>query len=319
MSHPAAGEACKLMEKRRIPVIFLAIVLALVMSGAMLLTGCGEEEEEEQAAAPQGLSAPVKVLVMNKSAGSVVADELPEGYEVEKVGDPANFKSKLKSGSFDIAISSTVMAAQAWGEGGKKITLISPTQLGGVYVYGNGVSGWGFTPKTLAKKTVICLGRDSEEKALIKKAMLDKGAAYATVKFDYVDNQQDLITVAKDYGTIVAARMPYAARIAKIDGVNQLLDLNEYYYDEESIDIVSEVMVTTRDMVENRDADIKIILEDYKAALEKVGKSKTQLVFYADSDRGKKLMQQFNDSLLNMDSELMGGKSFNSNYYYNIR
>lgn len=302
------------MNKKRLPVILVIMVLFFA-----LLAACGGEEEEEQTKGPEGLSAPVKVLVMNRSAGSRVCEELPEDYKIEKVSDPADFKSKLKSGSFDIAIAPTVIAAQAYGEGGKKIAAISPTSLGGVYVYGNGVSGWGFTPKTLAKKTVVCLGRDSEEKALIKKAMLDKGAAFATVRFDYVDSQKDLITVAKDYGTIVAARQPYANRIAKIEGVNQLLDLNEYYYDEEGEDIVTEIMVATNVMLEKRPADVRLVISDYKAALEKTGKTKTQLVFYADSDRGSKLIKQFNEAMFATDSSLMGGKTFNSAYYYKMR
>ena len=299
------------MTKKRLIIILTVLVLCMSM-----LAGCGEEEEEEPAA-QEGLSAPVKVLVMNKSAGSKVCEGLGSDYEIESVGDPANFRSKLKSGSFDIAIAPSVVAAQAYGEGGKKIACISPTSLGGVYVYGNGVSGWGFTPKTLAKKTVVCLGRDSEEKAIIKKVMQDKGASWSSVRFDYVDSQSDLITVAKDYGTIVAARQPYAARIAKLDGVNELLDLNEYFYDEESIDIVAEVMVATKDMLKNRPDDIPIIIDDYEAAVDKVGKSNIQLVFYGSSDRGKDLMKQFNEAMKSSDSELMGGKSFGSDFYYN--
>ncbi len=302
------------MKKKSL--IISMVILALCFA---LFAGCGEDEAEEQAAGPDGLSDTVKVLVMNRSAGSKVCEGLPEDYKIEKVSDPADFKSKLKSGSFDIAISPTVVAAQAYGEGGRNITCISPTSLGGVYVYGNGVSGWGFTPKTLAKKTIVCLGRDSEEKAIIKKVMMDKGAAFSTVRFDYVDSQKDLITVAKDYGTIVAARQPYAARIDKIEGVNELLDLNEYYYDEESEDIVTEVMVANNKMIENRENDIKIIIADYKAALEKAGKSKTQLVFYADSDRGTKLMKQFNEAMYSIDKTLMGGKAFSSKYYYKMR
>lgn len=302
------------MKKKSLYIIPAIIILCLA-----LFVGCGEDEAQQEAASPEGLSDTVKVLVMNRSAGSKVCEGLPENYTIEKVSDPADFKARLKSGSFDIAISPTVVAAQVYGEGGRKITSISPTSLGGVYVYGNGVSGWGFTPKTLAKKTVVCLGRDSEEKAIIKKVMLDKGAAFSTVRFDYVDSQKDLITVAKDYGTIVAARQPYAARIAKLDGVNELLDLNEYYYDEESEDIVAEVMVANNKMIENRPNDLPIVISDYKAALEKAGKSKTQLVFYADSDRGAKLMKQFNDAMYSIDSSLMGGKAFNSSYYYKMR
>ena len=120
------------------------VILALCFA---LCVGCGEDEAEEQAAGPEGLSDTVNVLVMNRSAGSRVCEGLPEDYKIEKVSDPADFKSKLKSGSFDIAISPSVVAAQAYGEGGKNITCISPTTLGGVYVYGNGISGWGFTPK----------------------------------------------------------------------------------------------------------------------------------------------------------------------------
>ena len=72
-------------------------------------------------------------------------------------------------------------------------------------------------------------------------------------------------------------------------------------------------------MIENRENDIKIIIADYKAALEKAGKSKTQLVFYADSDRGTKLMKQFNEAMYSIDKTLMGGKAFSSKYYYKMR
>jgi hypothetical protein len=81
--------------------------------------------------------------------------------------------------------------------------------------------------------------------------------------------------------------------------VFKILDLAELYRENGHGQVPTDVLVVSKKMAKYRTNDVRVMKNEYETALSAVGKTKANLVFYNQSNRGIQLLREYNKTMGN--------------------
>ena len=277
----------------------LMALLALVLTALVVFTACGEEKTAKKENVPDELSGKIKVIAQEGAAGLNVLRVMGENYQIKTYKRIGDVRTAIKDGKYDAAILSAGIAAEMYDRTDKGLLEVSPVSLRGVYVVASGYGENGFRPSMMMGKKVICMDKNSTADQVWQKVMYDSGASTSAVRIRYVNNFEAMQKAFGEWGMMVICTEPYAGKLDKISEVNKVFDLSEEYESYGYGPVPADVLVVSRDMAKNRRDDVRLMKNEYEEALDTVKKGKTKLVFYNQSDRGIKIMRDYNNTVGN--------------------
>ena len=273
-------------------------LLALVLTALMLFTACGDEKKESSKEdEPEVLSEKVKVVAQQGAAGLEVFKLMGENYEIKTYKKIGDLRSAIKKGKYDAAILSAGIAGEMYKKTKKGLVEVSPVSLDGVYVVANGYNRNDFRLSYMINKSVVCMDKNSTADLVWQKVMNDGQQSISAVKMKYVNSYQACQKAFASWATLVICTEPYASKLTKLSEVYKILDLSEIYNDNCHGQVPTDVLVVSKKMAKNRTDDVKIMKNEYETALSTVGKSKANLVFYNQTNRGIQLLRDFNKTM----------------------
>jgi len=298
------------MKKKKILMVLLSLILSVTT-----LTACGNETSSEKE--PTTLSDQVNATCM-VGVGSTVLQNIKGDYKVSSYNDLDKVTANITSGKSDVAVLPTSTAAKLYGKTKGNIVEISPASLGGVYILSNGYYIEDPKISSLSGKTIVICGHDTTAEYVLDNLMTAAGISTETgVTVKYVRTYAALEKALTTYGTVALATQPYAKRILKNNSsVIKFMDLNEKWKETENEEIITDVVVASKDFAEKHSDDLKVFINNYETALENTEKSSCDFVFYGASNRGITLLKKFNDTMYNYNSSTFGNKKPKQSMYY---
>lgn len=284
------------MKHRR----FMAL-LALVLAALVLFTACGEEEKKKAKKEEDTnvLSEKVRVVAQDGAAGLKVFRNMGDNYEVKTFKKIGDLRSAIKRGNYDAAILSTGIAAEMYERTKKGLVEVSPVSLDGIYVVANGYNKNDFRLSYLVKKNVVCMDKNSTADQVWQKVMTDGQQSISSVKMKYVNSYEASVKPFASWAALVICTEPYASRLTKLSEVFKILDLAELYRENGHGQVPTDVLVVSKKMAKYRTNDVRVMKNEYETALSAVGKTKANLVFYNQSNRGIQLLREYNKTMGN--------------------
>ena len=324
---------------------FLSLLLILVLAFT-LMTGCASDEGQD-ADVPQTVSAVVNVAALNgpTGMGMVKLMDMTDKYAITTYQAPTDIAPKLISGEVDVAALPSNMAAVLYNKTEGQIVAVSPIALGVLYILGNNADV--SEPKDLAGKTIYASGQGGTPEYVLQKVLENAGLAIdKDVKVQWLANHADVNQkLLSEDGAIAMIPEPFVstALAAGNENVSQLFDLNELWTEATGQALPMGVLVARKAFIEEREDDLKVLLNDYADSVEFVNGSvdeaaklivekgflgkeeiaktaipKCGIVLYAgdDAKEGAEILKTFNETLFDMEPASVGGKLPNEDLYY---
>lgn len=324
---------------------FLSLLLILVLAFT-LMTGCAAEERQD-AEVPPTVSAVVNVAALNgpTGMGMVKLMDMTDKYAITTYQAPTDIAPKLISGEVDVAALPSNMAAVLYNKTEGQIVAVSPIALGVLYILGNNADV--SEPKDLAGKTIYASGQGGTPEYVLQKVLENAGLAIdKDVKVQWLASHADVNQkLLSEDGAIAMIPEPFVstALAAGNENVSQLFDLNVLWTEATGQALPMGVLVARKAFIEEREDDLKVLLNDYADSVEFVngfpedaaklivekgflGKEeiaktaipKCRIVLYAGNDakEGTEILKTFNETLFDMEPASVGGKLPNEDLYY---
>ncbi len=324
---------------------FLSLLLILVLAFT-LMTGCASDEGQD-ADVPQTVSAVVNVAALNgpTGMGMVKLMDMTDKYAITTYQAPTDIAPKLISGEVDVAALPSNMAAVLYNKTEGQIVAVSPIALGVLYILGNNADV--SEPKDLAGKTIYASGQGGTPEYVLQKVLENAGLAIdKDVNVQWLANHADVNQkLLSEDGAIAMIPEPFVstALAAGNENVSQLFDLNELWTEATGQALPMGVLVARKAFIEEREDDLKVLLNDYADSVEFVNGSvdeaaklivekgflgkeeiaktaipKCRIVLYAgdDAKEGAEILKTFNETLFDMEPASVGGKLPNEDLYY---
>lgn len=278
----------------------LIALLALLLTALLILSACGEEKKSEKKEdEPAELTGQIKVVAQSGTAALKVFKLMGENYNIKTYKKIGDLRTAIKKGKYDAAVVSAGIAAEMFERTKKGLYEVSPVTLDGVYIVASGYTVQGFKPSWLVNKRVKCMNKNSTADQVCQKVMQDAGSGFSGVRIKYINSYDAAKRAFAEWNAIVICTEPYAAKLDKISEVNKVYDLAQDYYDYGHGQIPTDVLIVSEKMVKERSADIDIMKNEYETALSTGVKSRARLVFYNNTNRGLKLMREYNKTMGN--------------------
>lgn len=324
---------------------FLSFLLILVLAFT-LMTGCTAEERPD-AEVPPTVSAVVNVAALNgpTGMGMVKLMDMTDKYAITTYQAPTDIAPKLISGEVDVAALPSNMAAVLYNKTEGKIAAVSPIALGVLYILGNNADV--SEPKDLAGKTIYASGQGGTPEYVLQKVLENAGLAIdKDVKVQWLASHADVNQkLLSEDGAIAMIPEPFVSTALAVGNknVSQLFDLNELWTEATGQALPMGVLVARKAFIEEREDDLKVLLNDYADSVEFVngfpeeaaklivekgflGKEeiaktaipKCRIVLYAGNDakESTEILKTFNETLFDMEPASVGGKLPNEDLYY---
>jgi len=324
---------------------FLSLLLILVLVFT-LMTGCAAEERQD-AEVPPTVSAVVNVAALNgpTGMGMVKLMDMTDKYAITTYQAPTDIAPKLISGEVDVAALPSNMAAVLYNKTEGQIVAVSPIALGVLYILGNNADV--SEPKDLAGKTIYASGQGGTPEYVLQKVLENAGLAIdKDVKVQWLASHADVNQkLLSEDGAIAMIPEPFVstALAAGNENVSQLFDLNVLWTEATGQALPMGVLVARKAFIEEREDDLKVLLNDYADSVEfvngfpedaaklivekgflgkeeiaKTAISKCRIVLYAGNDakEGTEILKTFNETLFDMEPASVGGKLPNEDLYY---
>ena len=324
---------------------FLSLLLILVLAFT-LMTGCTSDEGQDSEV-PQTVSAVVNVAALNgpTGMGMVKLMDMTDKYAITTYQAPTDIAPKLISGEVDVAALPSNMAAVLYNKTEGQIVAVSPIALGVLYILGNNADV--SEPKDLAGKTIYASGQGGTPEYVLQKVLENAGLAIdKDVKVQWLANHVDVNQkLLSEEGAIAMIPEPFVstALAAGNENVSQIFDLNELWTEATGQALPMGVLVARKAFIEEREDDLKVLLNDYADSVEFVNGSvddaaklivekgflgkeeiaktaipKCRIVLYAgdDAKEGAEILKTFNETLFDMEPASVGGKLPNEDLYY---
>ena len=281
----------------------LMALLALVLTALVLFTACGEEEQKsEKKDDPTVLSKKIRVVAQKGAPGIKVFRNMGDNYEIKTYKKIGDLRSAIKEGDYDAAILSTGIAGEMYERTKKGLVEVSPVSLDGIWVVANGYNKNDFRLGYMINKNVVCMDKHSTADQVWQQVMNDGQQSIAAVKMKYVNSYEASVKPFASWSALVICAEPYASRLTKLSEVYKILDLAEIYRENGHGQVPTDVLVVSKKMAKHRTDDVRIMKNEYETALGTVRKSKANLVFYNQSDRGIQLLREYNKTVGNKAS-----------------
>lgn len=331
------------MTKTNKKILSLLLILVLAFT---LMTGCASDEGQD-ADVPQTVSAVVNVAALNgpTGMGMVKLMDMTDKYAITTYQAPTDIAPKLISGEVDVAALPSNMAAVLYNKTEGQIVAVSPIALGVLYILGNNADV--SEPKDLAGKTIYASGQGGTPEYVLQKVLENAGLAIdKDVKVQWLASHADVNQkLLSEEGAIAMIPEPFVstALAAGNENVSQLFDLNELWTEATGQALPMGVLVARKAFIEEREDDLKVLLNDYADSVEFVNGSvddaaklivekgflgkeeiaktaipKCRIVLYAgdDAKEGAEILKTFNETLFDMEPASVGGKLPNEDLYY---
>jgi len=222
---------------------------------------------------------------------------------------------------------------------------ISPIALGVLYILGNNADV--SEPKDLAGKTIYASGQGGTPEYVLQKVLENAGLTIdKDVKVQWLASHADVNQkLLSEDGAIAMIPEPFVstALAAGNENVSQIFDLNELWTEATGQALPMGVLVARKAFVEEREDDLKVLLNDYADSVEFVNGSpkeaaklivekgfiakekiaeaaipKCRIVLYTGdkAKEGAEILKTFNETLFDMEPASVGGKLPNEDLYY---
>lgn len=331
------------MLKASKKILSLLLILALAF---MLMTGCAADGEQDDDV-PQTVSAVVNIAALNgpTGMGMVKLMDMTDKYAITTYQAPTDIAPKLISGEVDVAALPSNMAAVLYNKTKGQIVAISPIALGVLYILGNNADV--SEPKDLAGKTIYASGQGGTPEYVLQKVLENAGLTIdKDVKVQWLASHADVNQkLLSEDGAIAMIPEPFVstALAAGNENVSQIFDLNELWTEATGQALPMGVLVARKAFVEEREDDLKVLLNDYADSVEFVNGSpkeaaklivekgfiakekiaeaaipKCRIVLYTGdkAKEGAEILKTFNETLFDMEPASVGGKLPNEDLYY---
>ena len=331
------------MLKASKKILSLLLILALAF---MLMTGCAADGEQDDDV-PQTVSAVVNIAALNgpTGMGMVKLMDMTDKYAITTYQAPTDIAPKLISGEVDVAALPSNMAAVLYNKTKGQIVAISPIALGVLYILGNNADV--SEPKALAGKTIYASGQGGTPEYVLQKVLENAGLTIdKDVKVQWLASHADVNQkLLSEDGAIAMIPEPFVstALAAGNENVSQIFDLNELWTEATGQALPMGVLVARKAFVEEREDDLKVLLNDYADSVEFVNGSpkeaaklivekgfiakekiaeaaipKCRIVLYTGdkAKEGAEILKTFNETLFDMEPASVGGKLPNEDLYY---
>lgn len=331
------------MLKASKKILSLLLILALAF---MLMTGCAADGEQDDDV-PQTVSAVVNIAALNgpTGMGMVKLMDMTDKYAITTYQAPTDIAPKLISGEVDVAALPSNMAAVLYNKTKDQIVAISPIALGVLYILGNNADV--SEPKDLAGKTIYASGQGGTPEYVLQKVLENAGLTIdKDVKVQWLASHADVNQkLLSEDGAIAMIPEPFVstALAAGNENVSQIFDLNELWTEATGQALPMGVLVARKAFVEEREDDLKVLLNDYADSVEFVNGSpkeaaklivekgfiakekiaeaaipKCRIVLYTGdkAKEGAEILKTFNETLFDMEPASVGGKLPNEDLYY---
>ena len=312
----------------------------------MLMTGCAADGEQDDDV-PQTVSAVVNIAALNgpTGMGMVKLMDMTDKYAITTYQAPTDIAPKLISGEVDVAALPSNMAAVLYNKTKDQIVAISPIALGVLYILGNNADV--SEPKDLAGKTIYASGQGGTPEYVLQKVLENAGLTIdKDVKVQWLASHADVNQkLLSEDGAIAMIPEPFVstALAAGNENVSQIFDLNELWTEATGQALPMGVLVARKAFVEEREDDLKVLLNDYADSVEFVNGSpkeaaklivekgfiakekiaeaaipKCRIVLYTGdkAKEGAEILKTFNETLFDMEPASVGGKLPNEDLYY---
>lgn len=317
-------------------VVFLMVMLMLTS----VLAGCGKDEKEPEAV----LSETVKIAALNgpTGIGMVQLMEQTEKYKIEIYQSPDEVVGKIINGEVDLASVPSNMAAVLYQKTEGEIVAISPNTLGVLFMVENGNTVLELSD--LKGKTILASGRGGAPEYILNRLLINAGLdPVKDVTVQWLANHTDVASnlMAKE-GTIALLPEPFVSVVmGKSTSVHLAIDFNEAWKDSYEMELPMGVLVARKDFALEREADLKILMEDYKASVnfvntqteaaavlisqygliadEEVAKEaipKCNIVISDNPSENQEMLSQFYEILYAMEPKSIGGKIPDEAFYF---
>lgn len=332
-------------KKNRKQLFSLLLVLLLTAS---LLTGCGDSTADEgQSDADGSVTSVIHVAALNgpTGMGMVKLMDMTDKYEVTAYQAPTDIAPKLINGEVDVAAMPSNMAAVLYNKTEGQIKAISPIALGVLYILGNNAEVTEIGD--LAGKTIVASGQGGTPEYVLQKVLEHAGLAIdKDVKVEWLASHADVNTkLLSEEGTIAMIPEPFvsAALAAGGESAAQLFDLNALWQEATGQELPMGVLIARKAFVEEREADLKVLLADYqtsvdfvnntpaeaaeaiaskgfigKAAIAEAAIPNCHIVLYSGEkkEEGAAMLKTFNETLFAMEPASVGGSLPGDDLYY---
>ena len=335
-------------------------ILACLMIICMLaLTGCGADssatstdatDATETATVPYPDAADTVSEVINIAAlngptgmGMVKLMDQTDKYAVTTYQAATDITGKLISGEVDVAALPSNMAAVLYNKTQGQVVAVSPIALGVLYILGNGVEITDV--KDLAGKTIYSSGQGGTPEYVLQKVLENAGLTiYEDVQVEWLASHADVNQkLLSEEGTIAMVPEPFVSTaLASSETVSQLFDLNELWNEATGEALPMGVLVATKSFVDEHEADLEVLLNDYQKSVDFVNNDETaaslivekgflgkeeiaktaiprcNIVLYAgeNASEGTEILKTFNQTLYDMNPQAVGGSLPGDELYF---
>lgn len=285
----------------------------------------------------------IHIAALNGPTGMGIVklmEEEKENYEISLYQNPDEIVGKVVNGEVDVACIPSNMGAVLYNKTKGNVKLLGINTLGVLYIVENGQTINKL--EDLKGKTILASGKGSTPEFILNHVLSTVGIDYEKdVTIKYLANHADIASqLAANEGTIALLPQPFVTTVlAKNDKVRMAIDINEVWANSENVDLPMGVIIGQKEFVENRKADLKVFLEDYKksvsfieedldAAAELVAKykivpsaevakkaiPKCNIVF-RDSQESKETLNKFYEIISKDEPKSVGGKIPDEAFY----
>lgn len=328
------------MKRNRNRRFKIAVFLAIMIFLSSGLSGCAKEEQESKMA----LSGPVKIAALNgpTGIGMVQLMEQPEKYKVEIYQSPDEVVGKVINSEVDLASVPSNMAAVLYQKTEGEIVAISPNTLGVLCLVENGSTVQELTD--LKGKTIIASGRGGAPEYILNRLLLNAGLDPATdVTMQWLANHTDVASnlMAKE-GTVALLPEPFVSVVlGKSTSIHLAADFNEAWKNSYKMELPMGVLIARKAFVEEREADLRILMEDYKTSVNFVNTQtedaavlisrygliadektageaipKCNIVISDNTSENQEMLSHFYEILYGMEPKSIGGKIPDEAFYF---
>ena len=315
----------------------VSIILAAVMLAALFaFAGCTDKTNKTtddttiRIAALKGPTGMGVAPLMNK-------EQYPK-YDVKINSDPSAATSAFIAGEYDVAALPVNVASVLYNKLEGDVVILGITTLGVLYVLesGNEINSMA----DLAGKTLFATGQGSTPEYILNYLLEKNGLTDVTVEFKA--EHSELAALMAD-GSVTLGMMPepnVTATMAKNKDLRVALDLTAEWNKVSDSKLVQGVLVVRRSFLNDHEALIRDLMNDYKAAAELVATGtdevaqtivdaeilpavpvakaaipRCNIVFITGSEMQKTLTAMY-EVLFGADSKSVGGKLPGEDIYY---
>lgn len=274
----------------------------------------------------------------------VMTEDLAESsnfidYEIETLAQEV--VNGLAKGEIDIAAIPANLAATVYNKTEGKVQVATINTLSVVYIVDN--DGSINSIEDLRGKTVYATGQGQTPEYIINQVLQDNGMVPGQdVTFEYKSEPAEVASVLASQENVIALLpQPFiTATQMQNDKVREAIDLNQEWLKHRDSNIVTGVLVVTKDFAENHKEDLDQFLDRYKdsiefvktnpkeasALIEQIGIVKAPVaekaldklnITYIDGQEMKDNLEGYLQVLFEQNPQSIGGALPQEDFYYN--